>query len=262
MVRAKPAGQSAIVELGIPALIFGLGSTILGFTDFAFGIAVMGVSLLLFWWILYRRFNNKVWIVSIIVSISLFGVLLAIVYKPAPLSFLIELNSTTYTNGADINGIKWQPHFTEMDVVINNATDHDYSGLDVYVKIDALLSGGGISPGVNQCNIGPDLASVGPFTVKGIELPFRLFSGTRPILASIYRMRCDKFISRSKIDIVFAVVSSVPLDRTKTQPRWSALQIDYTAIFRPRHCFIKRCFMDDCGDMKTINDPPCDISLP
>src|SRR5262249_6814210 len=67
-----------------------------------------------------------------------------------------ELNSTTYASDADVNGIKWQPHFTEMDVVVNNPTDHDYGDLDIYIRIDALIAGGGISRGVNQCNMGPD----------------------------------------------------------------------------------------------------------
>jgi hypothetical protein len=246
------AGQSSIIGLGIPGLLFAQGFALLPFS-FRAGIACMSLALVLSWWALFRVFHRgetlKRW-AGVIGTAVTFVLILWILYRPPLITVFLFSTPGNYPEGADIYGIKWKPNYSELSVVLVNESDVDFLNLDVLIRTNLSFENGGIAPGVNQCSLGFELP--GPKILEATLTPAdpKSKAPSIPLLTpsggSLYRMRCTRFASKSRIDARFAIVAD---SAQHVEPQWAKLAADYDANFWPKHRFVPQCFKGNCAEL-------------
>jgi hypothetical protein len=173
------------------------------------------------------------------------------IFIPAPLNFGLGPGEFTYPDGTDILGIKWKNNFLELHLLLSNDTDIDYSNLDIFVRSNLGIAESGMYKGFNQCISGPAETGVAGVTIgfgereNGKLIGVPLFAKT-PSVATVYRLRCEKFTARSRIEIVYALVPTPPNTSYKNL-RWAIFSAKYEGGYRKRVVFDKRCFVPSCG---------------
>jgi hypothetical protein len=171
--------------------------------------------------------------------------------RDAPLRIVAISPSETYQNGADILGIKWKNSYSPVEIMISNAISSDYGDVNVYARTNLMISEVGVRGHINQCVATPEL----PFVeIAGATLSFKdssgknisipVFRGDQPITSSVYHIRCDKLISKSRIDVALAVATNAA-----QKLNWVALSAGYVGLNRERTAFLSKCFTSLCSDM-------------
>ena len=59
---------------------------------------------------------------------------LAVVFVAAPLRINAVCHSSHYPSGTELDGIKWQPYFSDLRVIVSSDSDADYEDLDIELK--------------------------------------------------------------------------------------------------------------------------------
>ena len=62
----------------------------------------------------------------------------------------------SYADGVKIGGIKWDPHFTDMRVVIGNHENQDYESVDIAIQPDTWVHAAAIIGNNPGCNLVAD----------------------------------------------------------------------------------------------------------
>ena len=151
----RPATPTAIVGLGIPSLVFGLGVAMIPI-QFIAAFIIMTLSALLFCWMLWHVFPRehkfKRWI-GVVVCVIAYAIIWRLVWMPAGISDpLLHAEVANYPNDTDIYGIKWRPQYSELTSVIYNGAANDLTNLDIYVKTDLIIVEAAFAPGINSCS--------------------------------------------------------------------------------------------------------------
>jgi hypothetical protein len=248
--------QSWFVQFGIPFGAVGIGLSMMGWTNFWLGLAIASIAYGFLAIDLVRFLRHpKKWqrVAAAIVGAGLYIYFLWNVLVPAPLNVLLAADAANYPVDTDIYGIKWKPHFTELVLVISNDTDTSYTDLDAYIRTDITTQTGALEPGgVNQCSLE---ASLPGLNIAGAQLTAVETHQSIPLFlnrltpASIYRLRCPRLASKSRVDARFALVGPAV---GKVQARWAKLSTEYDASYRHRSSFFKQCFVANCGELTEI----------
>ena len=249
------AGQSWIVSLGVPGVLFGQGLALIPLNIWA-GIGFMTAAVALSCGLIFRAFHRgqatKRW-VGVFCTLAVFGITLRIILIPAPMRALIFENPGNYQEGTDVYGIKWKPNYSELGFLLVNDGDMDYIDLDILVGINPGMGfeSGGIAPGINQCWLGVehpgemfDLKLTSTDKSKPLSIPL-----LAPTSGSRYRVRCATLASKSRIEVRLAVIAE---NGQHVEPLWAALSSDFDASFRHRHRFFTQCFKGNCGEIREI----------
>jgi hypothetical protein len=245
--QKRTAARSPTIELGIPALLYGQS---LALIPFAFWIGILGMSLSALWlgWLLFRFYTGKVprWSAAI-VTMAAHAVILWIFFKPPPMRVDLLPSLANYPDGTDVYGITWKSNYSELSVALFNDADIDYINVDVRIQTNLGFEKGVIVPGVNQCSLGFDMdipghrlsdARLTPVNPKDQEvfLPF-----LTPFGGSLYRLRCARFASKSRIDAVFAITAP---SAKREVPGRAMLSGDYETNFWSRP--VIQCLQGKC----------------
>jgi hypothetical protein len=118
MVRSKgatskirrPSKTSAGLGLWIPGVAFPLGFAMI-LLNFWGGVAIMSLSLPVFWWLLRRVFpsgENIIYIGGVIASLLVFAAVLRIIWVSVSIDALLLHDPANYPIGMEIYGIKWE----------------------------------------------------------------------------------------------------------------------------------------------------------
>jgi hypothetical protein len=166
---------------------------------------------------------------GVIVSAAVYGVILWILFRPPDIRIDLFSKPGNYPEGTDIYGIKWRSNYSELGIALFNDANIDYINLDNQCSLSFALPG----PEITDITITPaDAKSKAP------SIPLLTPSG-----GSLYRMRCARFASKSRIDARFAITAD---SAQRVEPQWGMLSADYEANFMPRHSFVPRCFKGNC----------------
>ena len=65
---------------------------------------------------------------------------LAVVFVAAPLRINAVCHSSHYPSGTELDGIKWQPYFSDLRFIVSNDSDADYEDLDIELKPDMAVA--------------------------------------------------------------------------------------------------------------------------
>jgi hypothetical protein len=226
--------QSWFLQFGIPVAAVGIGVSIMGWTNFWFGLGVATIAYAFLVFDLLRFLEHRKTWERIIVGISALMLYLFFawtIFVPTPLDVLLFSTPGNYDENTDIYGIKWKSNFTELGIVIENDTGTNYTDLDAYIRTDVTIATGAISSGgVNQCSLEADLPGLqiagAQLNIVGTQKSIPLFLN-RLNPATIYRLRCPRVASKSRVDARFAVVGAP--GNNKVQPRWAKLSAEYDA---------------------------------
>jgi hypothetical protein len=218
---------------------------------FAFWFGIFGISVAAFWlgWLLYRFYTSKILkLTAVIILITAHAIVLWIFFEPPPMRVDLFSNLANYPDGTDVYGITWKSNYSELGVALFNDADIDYVNVDIRIRTNLGFEKGVIVPGVNQCSLGFDMDTPGrpritdarltPVDPKGQEVFIPVLT---PSGGSLYRLRCARFASKSRIDAVFATTAS---SDKREPPRRAMLSGDYEANFWPRH--VIQCLQGNC----------------
>jgi hypothetical protein len=258
----RAATQSAIVGLGIPGLAFGLGFAMIPLNFWA-GVALMGGSLPIFWWLLFRVFhrNEKIKLYSgIILSLTISSALFWAIWVPASISPLLASERGNYSKGTMIFGIPWQEFYSELIAAIVNDTDYDFTNIDIYLRTDLTIADLGIPRGINSCTYEPYTpffmagGIIGAKNKNGETTDVPMLDKNKPIAANIYHVRCERISAHSEIEIRGAIEEK-PIESTvKRQPKWAKIWVNLSAEYRSVHYTFQQCFLKPCGDIPSRYD--------
>lgn len=127
-----------------------------------------------------------------------------------------------YADGEDVEGIKWNPHFTDLRVIITNPVDDDLQNLNLLLNTDAEFYTAVLAGNRRFCDLEPvDRHAIGVAHAKssGKVTPSATFSGNDIELhddqgnqyrtvatAGGYRLTCSSIAAHSSLKAVFATV--------------------------------------------------------
>jgi hypothetical protein len=268
----ETSGREAFLVLGIPSLGLGLGVAMIQI-NFWVGVALMMISLVLLWWLLWRVFTANQWIkrvIGVIMSIIVSGVILWSIWIPIFIKTVISSSPGYHAPGDDVNGIKWQEAYSEVTVIISNYGEADMLNVDFRIASDLLIAGAGIAPSINNCSseaVSPNLANV-RFSLtdkkrgETREVPF--LDKNRHFASSLYRIRCERLSSNSILEIKLPMLTyHWSTGEPKRQPNWAKLWIDLMAGYRPVHEAIEQCFAAACYSIPVnVSQVPLAVQSP
>lgn len=174
------------------------------------------------------------------------------VFVKAPIDFdAYAMRNGEYSQGTIINGIKWDPHFTDLRVWIKNPTDDDYENVYLNLQPDqwnhtAAIVGDSdgchlISLGGNNVSVIPGLKGVPKHFVTHHEQHNFEYSDDAGDIAKPlarqggYRLECTKLAARDSIQIVIALVALDVNDERQSAINSSKLKApgDWISSFTP-----------------------------
>jgi hypothetical protein len=250
--------QTVLMNLGVPGIGLGVGLALVTF-KFWLAMAFMVGAIILFWWMLLRTFSEtQKWQRRGGVFVSLIAGVIIVwaIWVPNSIGVLLVSEPGDYPLDRDIYGIKWKANYSELTLMLDNMSATDLTNVDTYVRTDLMIANVGIAPSINACTsqawfpaemttpklIGKDAA--------GNRVSIPALEKNRPITSSIYRIRCDRLLARSSIEIKFAVMQGLFV-ADKKQPRWAKLWYSLVAGYRPVDGSSAKCFIGEnqCPDM-------------
>jgi hypothetical protein len=257
--RRSPTKETSVREafqvLGIPSFGLGLGFAMIQM-NFWVGVALMVISLLLIWWLLWRVFtaNQRVKrVMGVIISVIVSSVILWSIWIPASIKTVISSSPGYHAPGDDVNGIKWREDYSEVTVIIYNYGETDMLNVDLRIASDLLIAGAGIAPSINNCSseaVSRGLANIRfEFTDKksGETREIPLLDKNRHFASSLYRIRCERLSSNSILQIKLPMLThNWSTGEPKRQPNWAKLWINLMAGNRPIHKAAEQCFAAAC----------------
>jgi hypothetical protein len=151
-------------------------------------------------------FQSRRWktISGTLTAIATLGLIYWRLAIPVTLNWTSTSNVGNYLAGTEIGGIKWEPQFSDLRVMITNPTDHDYDSFDFTVAPDAGIIRAG------------EVGSLGAKLISNSKLQDVYSSGVDPttgkpfqqhwdhFITGSYRILCDKIPHGLTLQLVFA----------------------------------------------------------
>ena len=215
---------------GLVLMTLGLVSTVAAvinlvppkFKDWFGKFMIIGMALVLYGWVICWLFPNT-----------------------KPDMFIVpDLNH--YPAGHEAYGIRWNGWEWVVLARMRNETEFDYTNVDIYAQTNLFIDRVGFAPGINHCVSAGVLPGVQVFGASmraesnGRTIP--LLTNDTPVVATVYRIQCDKISARSQLDLALSITGN-----NGQAPAWAALSMDYDAANRrhspsiPPQCYNKSC---------------------
>jgi hypothetical protein len=205
--------------------------------------------------LLRRPYQIQLALLGIVfVLAGFFTINIALVSGPLEVNSFAMRNHN-YPSGAEVEGITWHKNLTDLRVVISNQIDDNYKELDLTIHPDKWVYRGAIFRDNPGCILTPISANhviyttmtVG--TVRSVTVTRGSVGGP---LADIhddagdiwhplashdgYRLYCDRFPSKSNIQVIFALVSPDASPPPQARVEWGK---EYMAVadYASEKCF-------------------------
>jgi hypothetical protein len=160
---------------------------------------------------------------------GLIGILSLWILRPAEIELRATSKVPVYGPGSNISGIPWQPEYSELDLTLRNASQHDYDNLDIEISTDLMFEDLRQQTGLASCAIarsGEPFETTSQKIIGGVPVgPADTAGADRKIVAldklgqvislsgksnRTYRIRCDKFPASSQNNFVAALTAVNP----------------------------------------------------
>ena len=262
-VREKPPSQNSwLRENGIAGLVIALGVTMtvpinvyIGAVLVALGTMWLGFD---FGQRVFMIGDNAKWAAPAYASTALlYASFLWFVLVPAPLTFVLISPRGNYKAGDVILGIPWKATYHPVRFLIGNETAVDYSHFDLYIRTSTpSMAWPGFSSELNQCQISIDMpnlmargATLSSKDAGGNMISTPLFDEDKQrIVATIFRIRCEKVASKSWIEMLLPVLGL-------EEPSWISIDASYEAANRGHHTFDSRCTLSEVSNCFYVHLP-------
>jgi hypothetical protein len=198
-----------------------------------FGCFVLYLETILEPWMLRRALGLQCAFIAGSLGITMWFTL-AVVLRSGPMTIESDaLRNTNHADGDVVEGIRWDRHFTELQIAVSNASDSDYHDLDIAIQPDTWAFAAAIKNKPSQCELLPIeyanqlrvaiAKSTGAIKGRIVKLggDFDLNDSAGNAYVTIgrdrgYRLRCTAFPRRSTVLIIFATVAPNPDVLSKT----------------------------------------------
>jgi hypothetical protein len=114
--------------------------------------AIAEVLLLVALFILIEKHNVRA--LSLAAAITSYVIIVWALWVPNSMTPLLAPSLGNYRKDEEIYGIKWQPNFSEITLVLDNNGDNDLTNLDIYVRTERVMHEGPVAlyavPGLRQ----------------------------------------------------------------------------------------------------------------
>jgi len=230
--------------LAFPLALYGAGfAMILASPDlFWFGVCASLLACLVAGAIWAVLSWPAVRIVGYIPSIILSVPVLWLVLRPVSLTIQAVFVPDRYTQGENVDGIKWKGEFSEVTAIINNNTALRFDNVTIWLRTDRLIERVYIEQDLNDCH-----ASMGSPFVEFMSPTKSRLGHTEPVdltdaLSTYYKIHCNVFESWSEVRVHLATVGEGAIYQPTT---WVAASSTYEAGLQKRGLFTPICRKDD-----------------
>lgn len=162
--------------------------------------------------------------------LSLIGLIFAILFtvnvvlrKPPLNTYAFAMRNGNPAEGTDVDGIKWNPHFTELEIIISSPRDNDFNSVNLLVVPDTWTYSVVLSDHPAGCNLEPkqiEVRTIAHVTSSGNVRPtsaaedgtFEIHDNQGNVYRVVawkgaYHLTCDRLPGLSTVKIISAVVS-------------------------------------------------------
>jgi hypothetical protein len=258
-LKGGPAKEPAasvrawVVALGIPGVFFSAGLAVIPF-HFWLGIcaAYIGAAIFLIdWWIVSLNEHLSRRLLVSAIPVAAFLLISWLAFRPAPLDIIALLLDGNYSTGEMVAGIKWEPSYSEIRLVIRNGSSSQYTNLNVAIRTDIPMAKIGSLNEFSQCKSAAELPGViiaaptltrhGEKGEPDVSIPLTNLAGNQ------FRLYCDKIIASNTLEAVIAI--GAPDANRKLKPSWISAEAEYEAYFRPNKKTITQCLTPPCRNI-------------
>jgi hypothetical protein len=237
-----------------PGLFFGGWSVI--YYKYELGVALIYVSFVVGLaeiiyepWLLQRKFIYQLG--GVIIAFGLmYWFTESIVFVPAPLNvYPFAMRNGNPADDQMVNGIKWNQHFTELEIVITNPTDRDYSNINFVLAPNTWFYAATLSNNASDCTL-DTIEKANNFishaAKSGSVRPDETFEGGHfevhdnqgnqyraAATGGAYHLICSRFPAHFSLKITIAVVSMRKKKDDPIEIRTSDPDLDFMLGPRP-----------------------------
>lgn len=170
------------------------------------------------------------------------------VFVSAPLLITCDDDPGFYPKGTVVDGIRWLPQYSAVDVTFHNFSSHTYDDLDMTVGADMTMVEAVQLTQISGVSIVPNGSQIffGGVTKIGNEPPTEsVASSLGPGLHNRYRVYCDRLPSMTSITVEIAVVDPrlhggpLPANRIKRLVKRVSVDGRYRVLWRPHNISAK-----------------------
>lgn len=176
-----------------------------------------------------------------------------------PYSLLVDIHyrPDSYPEGATVDGLVWGSDMVDVRFTLANSTDRDYEDVDLALATDLDIIGAAQTDGVTKVELSPQSNPNDPVTDaylsgKDANGNIRIFPNTKMARhISVYRLRCDKFAKRSRVQLTVQVLKANPVVNgifpqrfyaPRTIPAWASVRGTYKVLGREHDVEVSKDF--------------------
>jgi hypothetical protein len=270
-----------ILRLGVPValLAFGVGLLTTGYfwagvVLFYVGLALLAVDLAFEKWVLHRPVKLRIFLGLFYLG-STAVASWAWIFRPAPLEIRATSDCPTFGQGSVIEGVPWQPQYSEINLQIKNPSATDYTDFEAEIETDESIGAIKETNGTSDCKIASAHAPlfIHAQTMKNgvpagkaddpgsgesyVVVP--LGSDGKPVIPasgsdSSYNIYCDRVPAKSEIDFFGALEVTNDIRLSNPSPlifgpprpaAWIGVDAHFNSgLGRPRSESVARCPMN------------------
>ncbi len=229
------------VGLGIPALAYALGFTLMTIGSFWLGYwtcIAAAFFLAIDWWRYSAGRPISTRIIGLGISFSLIAVVSWLAFRPIYMGVAFsDPNFPEVTPGTKLLGIAWEKRDYQISFVVKNDTDLEFTDVRGLILTDRTIRQVSVDAGIDHCMVSPDIGSgvkiSSAFAIKRdangtvTTVPMTIASST------IFKLTCEKISPHSVIEITLAVLG---------YPSSGNAYVKYTAGYRSDHSvYLAQC---------------------
>jgi hypothetical protein len=264
-MRTQNRAKAWLVAAGVPITLYVIGFSlaVAGGSYFSAGIWIGLVATAIFgveWWKFSKQFHRNERLLGFGGVFVLGGVLGWLLARSAPVEISTFPAEGNYAPDTEIAGIKWNPSFYDLRIILTNKSTENYSDLEILLRTDLFIHDVGAIDEFSKCTSGVEsFARDLSITAKDAQgSPSTIVPRSKPF-GSIFKVHCDKLLAGDHLELVTAIVSiTIPkTDQTRpggifdlrTKPSWITMKLRYDGLGRPRDESFSQCFIGSCENI-------------
>jgi hypothetical protein len=199
--------------------------------------------------LLSKPYQVQIVLIGIVFSLMIVFTIVVVGMSSRLTLYSFAMRKGTYADGANIEGIEWNAHFTDLRIIITNPVDEEYRSLNVIITPDTFTNKAVVVDRRFGCDLFPlnrQWVTLAHARSSGAITPTATWSGTQVEMhdnaGNIYtvvatdgaqRLTCSVLPGRSSIEIVFAAVTSTFPARSTPTLRTGNADFDHVFGNRP-----------------------------
>jgi hypothetical protein len=250
--------EYAIIRMGVPFAVSTTGVFLVSTSLFPYGVFFFYLGLALFAIDLqyensFRGLRPRIRTILVVLYLAIIAAVSHVwIFRPAPFEVTASSTIPQYGPNSVIDGIEWDPNYSDLHFSIKNLTGMDYDGFDAEISTDLIITEIRQLRGLSECKVESSNPSpevhvqrieggqpVGP--VDSAPEKYKVIPADRagrPIFPKFYRIRCEKLPATSQLDFTGALGNVTGSPRAAN---WVSVTAKFQTSGRNRTETISQC---------------------